>query len=144
IVPDQRGFQLPPAPVIDRCIPQHFAAEFTLLRSPHVLAFGQAPLRATLKHPSVAAPRGVGVSRKLRALLQEWPQGIPCDAGGRSFTLHVSPFPRSLKAKKRAALILASCTSLESSFHLDGGHGGPDGPRRRFFREEHQLPAQRQ
>ena len=106
IIPDQRGFQYPPTLVIDRCIPQHFAAEFTLLRAPHVVAFGRAPLRATLKHPLVTAPRGVGVSRTLRALLQKWPQGIPCDAGGRSFTLHVSPFPRSIKARKRAAVIL--------------------------------------
>jgi hypothetical protein len=70
-------------PVIDRCIPQHFAAEFTLPRAPHVVAFGRAPLRATLKHPLVIAPRGVGVSRTLRALLQKWPQGIPCLASVR-------------------------------------------------------------
>lgn len=106
IVPDEQGYQNPPNPVIDRCIPNHFAAEFEVLRAPRVVAFGHAPLRAVLRHPLVRVPRGVGVSKTLGVLLSDWPDGILCSLGQHAFTLHVAPFPRSSPAKKRAAAIL--------------------------------------
>jgi hypothetical protein len=112
IIPDEKGFQNPPNPVIDRCTPDHFAVEFELVNAPRVVVFGKAPLRATLSHPSVIAPQGVTKSKTLEVLISRWPSGISCRLGRQPFTLHVARFPRSNTAKKQASLLLEQAAQL--------------------------------
>lgn len=112
IVPDAGGFQNPPNDVVDRCCPVGFNHELNLLRPVGIVAFGGAAKRAVLRHPSVTAPRGVGVSTTLRQLQESWPQGISCHLQGIEFVLHVVPFPRSAEAKRRAAAIVREAVGL--------------------------------
>ena len=112
IIPDEEGFQNPPNPVIDRCIPDHFAAEFELVNARRVVTFGKAPLRATLSHPSVTAPPGVTKSKALAVLISRWPSGIACKPGENPFILHPAPFPRPTAAKKQVVSLLKQAAQL--------------------------------
>lgn len=112
IVQDEEGFQNPPNDVVDRCCSVGFVDELQLLRPARVVALGGAARRAVLKHPSVTAPRGVGVSKTLEKLQESWPQGIPCKLGSCEFTLHPAPFPRSAAAKKKAAVLIRGVACL--------------------------------
>lgn len=112
IVPDEEGFQNPPKEVIDRCCPVGFADELVLLRPARDVALGGAARRAILKHSSVTAPRGVGVSKTLGQLQESWPQGVPCRLGGTEFTLHPAPFPRSAAARRKAAVVIREAVRL--------------------------------
>ncbi len=120
IVPNEKGFQNPPNPVVDVCIPDHFGAEFALLRASHVVAFGRATLRAILKQPGVAVPPRVGVSKTLESILSQWPDGIPCSLGSQSFTLHVAPFPRTPSAKRQTARIMRRAAELSGILNTAG------------------------
>jgi uracil-DNA glycosylase len=112
IVPDRDGFQNPPTEVVDRCCSVWFAEELQLLRPASIVALGGAARRAVLRHPSVTAPRGVGVSKSLEKLQESWPHGIPCKLGSDAFTLHPAPFPRSAMAKQKATIIIREATRL--------------------------------
>jgi uracil-DNA glycosylase len=101
VVPDEEGFQNPPNEVVDRCHPVGFVDELQFLRPARIVALGGAARRAVLKHPSVTAPRGVGVSKTLEKLRESWPEGIPCKLGGDEFILHPAPFPRSPLRRRR-------------------------------------------
>jgi uracil-DNA glycosylase len=112
IVPDEEGFQNPPNEVVDRCCPVGFADELLSLRPARIVALGGTARRAVLKHPSVTAPRGVGVSKTLEKLKEAWPKGIPCKLGSSEFTLHPAPFPRTAAAKQNTAVIIREATRL--------------------------------
>lgn len=112
IVPDEEGFQNPPNEIVDRCCPVGFADELLFLRPARIVGFGAAARRAILKHPSVTAPPGVGVSKTIEKLKEAWPKGIPCRLGSCEFTLHPAPFPRSAAAKQDAAVIIREATRL--------------------------------
>jgi uracil-DNA glycosylase len=112
IVPDEEGFQNPPMEVVDRCCAVWFAEELRLLRPTSIVALGGAARRAVLRHPSVTAPRGAGVSKSLEKLQESWPHGIPCQLGNDAFTLHPAPFPRSAIAKQRATMVIREATRL--------------------------------
>lgn len=112
IVPDAKGFQNPPNDVVDRCSPIGFVDELHLLRPAWIVAFGRAARRAVLKHPSMSAPRGVGVSKTFKQLRESWPKGIPCTLGSGELTLYPAPFPRSSAAKQKAAVIIREAARL--------------------------------
>jgi uracil-DNA glycosylase len=112
IVPDEDGFQNPPIDVVDRCCPVGFDDELQLLRPARIVALGGAARRAVLKHQSVTAPRGVGVSKSLEKLQESWPHGIPCELDSAEFTLHPAPFPRSGAAKQKATVIIREAVRL--------------------------------
>ena len=120
IVPDEDGFQNPPNDVIDRCCSVGFADELQLLRPARIVALGGAARRAILKHPSVTAPPGVGVSKTFEKLQESWPQGIPCKLGSGEFTLHPAPFPRSAAAKQKAAVLIREVTRLAALVNATG------------------------
>lgn len=120
IAPDEEGFQNPPNEVVDRCCSVGFSDELQLLRPARIVALGGAARRAVLKHPSITAPRGVGVSKTLEKLEESWPQGIPCKLGGDEFTLHPAPFPRSAAAKQKAAVIIREAARLAGIVNATG------------------------
>ena len=120
IVPNEDGFQNPPNDVVDPCCSVGFADELQLLRPARVVALGGAARRAVLKHPSVTAPRGVGISKTFEKLQESWPQGIPCKLGSDEFTLHPAPFPRSAAAKQKAAVIIREVARLAGLVNAAG------------------------
>jgi uracil-DNA glycosylase len=120
IVPDENGFQNPPNDVIDQCCPVGFVEELRFLAPTRIVALGKAARRAVLRHPSVTAPRGVGVSKTLKELQESWPQGIPCELGDDGFTLHPAPFPRSATAKREATMIVRRVAQLAGLVNAEG------------------------
>ena len=78
----KEGHQNPPDEVVDACASPHFDQRVKLIRPPRVVVFGKAPYRALLKIPGVRAPRGLGVSARVAALVEKT-RGEHGATGGR-------------------------------------------------------------
>lgn len=53
-------------------------------------------------------------------LQKSWPQGIPCKLGSDECMLHPAPFPCSMAAKKKAAVIIREVARLADLVNAGG------------------------
>lgn len=120
ILPDAEGFQNPPNAVVDQCSSVGFIDELYVLCPSRIVAFGGTARRAVLKHPAIATPHGVSMSKSFKELNGLWPNGISCKFSSRELTLHPAPFPRSHGAKKKAATILRDAARLAGVVNAAG------------------------